>query len=747
MRLGILSANLRKYFAKFVAEVGATELFLLLVLVVIVFYPLLFVGFTTKDDADIAINSSSPLGLMEQARIWAELQGRVTYFWAYPLLRMPYVIDSWLWYLAVKSATFFLLLSALYYAVCQIFRSSWIALASLIFFLAFIQNGWDHNALTSFPVAYNTYAVLFLVSLGLFSTAIDRKSMAIASLSGVLYFFALGAELFVLFFPFYVAVLLSRATPSVSVIKRLMSGKKYILAIALALMVYLAIYLFWRNIHPSAYEGNSLNGLFNLRAVVKVIATYSLNAFPFSSLNFMLSPEQQMLFSNSVGVRAILSELNASHFIKPAVAGFLFARLMTTIPFIVPQPRTLLIGAALACVGIFLPNLLLGFNQKYQSWVLNYDSHMYLYTYYSFISAVIFAALVLAFMNTKSRSWHPKLRRALIWMGVIVIMAISFAVEVRNQYIAFDQKLSNRKWQLMDVVIKSPAFMGIPDGSIVVAPTLSSHQRGIAQAHADYWSGYIKYKTGKNVQFVDYKCKSGTPCYSLVFRQEPHSDKQFIVLAKIKDPDTLISSELTIYSLPNQAGATLMGSFVHAKVSPRLEIDGASIANVGAGLFISNSPFASNSDGHVQTARVTGNVDLFPDQMSISYYGIASTVRPLSAELGDGFYGWETGAGQPPYAWSTDTSKLRIVNFDLKAAAIIVKFEITSLEKMELRMLGGTTQSFSITPGVYLPIEIKFVAQPGVTYIDLHSDHQPIQPSSGDPRLLSFAIRKLQLQN
>ena len=133
----------------------------------------------------------------------------------------------------------------------------------------------------------------------------------------------------------------------------------------------------------------------------------------------------------------------------------------------VPQLRTLILGATLTLVGIFLPNLLLGFNQKYQGWVTSGNSCVslsYLYTYYSFISAVVFSALLLAYMNAKSLSWHPGLRRALISIGMIAIMALSFAVEVRNQYFAFDQKLSHRKWELMDEVIQSPAFMGIPDG-------------------------------------------------------------------------------------------------------------------------------------------------------------------------------------------------------------------------------------------------------------------------------------------
>ena len=631
MRLGVYVCNLRGWFSRHIAEVGATNLFLLLMLAVITFYPLFFVGFTTNDDASMAINMGND-GIWQIIKSFSESQGRFAFFWSYSLSQVPYAIDSRIWFLTIKFGSFFLLLGALYYAVSQLFKSSWLALASLIFFLAFIQNGWDHNALTSYTFRVNFSVVLFLVSLGLFSAAIERKNLALACFSGGLYFFALANELFVLFFPFYVAVLLSQAAPGESVIRRLMSGKKYILAVALPLMVYLAIYLVWRSIHPSAYDGNNLDG-FNLLAVGKVVAAYSLSAFPLASIHFILSPEHQLLFANAAGLPGILSGLNVAHFIKPAVAGFLFARLMTTEHFIVPQGRTLIIGAALAIVGIFLPNLLLGFTQKHQGWVAS-GNYSYLYTYHSFISAVVFAVLFLAYINVKSRLWHPKLRLALVLMGLIAVMAISFTVEVWNQYIAFDQKLSHRKWQLMDVVIKSPAFMEIPEGAIVVTPTLAAHQRGIAWAPADYWSKYIKYKTGKNVQFVDDKCKSGMPCYSLVFRQERHADNQFIVLAKIKHPGLLDSDELSIYSMPNQASTVLVGSFMYEKVSPKLAINGESVANistdVGIGLFSSNLPYASG-DGLVQTARVTGNVNIFPHNITISHYSVEPRLRPLLA--------------------------------------------------------------------------------------------------------------------
>lgn len=625
--LSVLSKNLN--------EIGVTNLFLLFVLAMITFYPLFFGGFTTHDDAYNAIKGWNGIN-WAMIKSESEVQGRFMFLWGIPFSNLPFIVDNRVWYLFIKFGSFFLLLSALYYAISQSFRSSWIGLASLAFFLSIIQNGWEHNGLTSYAFVFNAYATLFLVSLGLFATAIDRKNLVLAGFSGVLYFFSLGTELLVLFFPFYIALLLSRASPTEPFLRRIKSGKNYIFAIVLPLIAYLTIYLVWRHIYPSSYEGNSLSQ-FNLSAAAKVVATYSLTAFPLASLHLYTAPGDPSSFKNAVGLHAILSELNVAILIKPVIVGFLFVRLTNKVNFIVPHTRTLLIGCCLLIVGIFLPNLLLGFTQRHISWVGG-GTCSYLYTYYSFISAVVFLALLLAYTNAKSLSWHPMLRLGLISIIVVVIMTLSFAVEIRNQYYAMDQKLAHRKWQLMDVVIKSPDFMEIPDGSNILAPTLLSTARGngYASVFAADWSDYLKYKLGKNVQFiVDGQCKADVNCYSLIFRQEPNSDNQFIVLSKIKKSGSLVSDEMTIYAMPKQQRATIIGTFVPSEGYPKLKINGVPITNVGGGLF--SSKFSNTSAyENAMVAKIAGNIDLMPEQITISHFTVQPHLRSMSEELAEG---------------------------------------------------------------------------------------------------------------
>lgn len=759
------SATSQTQTASYIFGLGRTNAFLLFVLLTLTFYPLFSGGVTTYDDAIIAINWGSN-DVWELAKIISVKQGRFSFLWGYLMLQVPYAIDERAWYLVMKFGSATLLLMALYFAVYQVFRSVWIALASLIFFLAFIQNGWDHNALTSYPVAFNLYAVFFLLSLGLFAKAIDSKNLALAGLSAGLYFFALGIELFVLFFPFYVVVLVSRGQESESVIKRIATGKNYVLAVALALASYLILYVSWMTIHPTNYDGNKLNGP-DLISAIKVVVTYSLQAFPIASVKFMASINEQLRYADSAGLSQILSELNASHVIKIAVVGFLFIRLVTTPYFKVPQNRTLIIGASFAVVGIFLPNLLLGFIQKHQEWVAS-GSESYLYTYYSFISATVFLALVLAYINVKSLTWHPALRAAFIITGVVVVMVLSLAVEVRNQYIAFDQKLSHRKWQLMDEVINSPSFLAIPEGSTVVAPTLTAHQRGIAAAPADYWTMYTKNKTGKNVNFVADKCKLDKPCYALVFQQESHSDGQFVVLAKNNQLTSNETSELTIYSMPYQVGTVLIGSFLPSKTQPELSLNGVPMVNVGTGMFISK--FSDSLDNKfVQTATIKGNVEIPPDRVTISSYNIVPFLQTLSDQLAKGidftlpsypdFLSDVSGmAGYEPWARWTDGTSDPVAKFhfkqplprkfilDIKAVA----FGPNNGLPVKVRV-AGVEKSFVITPrdeaGTYrLVFETDGTGDTVEIVPPKPTSPKEIMPGNGDSRKLGIALIALKIR-
>jgi hypothetical protein len=629
--------NVRSTLVKHLREVGVTNLFLLLVLAILTVYPLLFVGYTTKDDLMLAIESAKG-AFWASAWNFSTSQGRIGLLWAHPLFQLPYLFDSRAWYLATKFGALLLLPVALYYAVAQLFRSQWVALASVVFFLGFAQNGWEHNALTSYPFVFNFLAALFLLSLGIFCTAMDRGSVALSWLSAALYFPVLMTEFFVLYFPFYAATAVSRLPGEYSPQRRFEKTWRLVAPIALALIFYIVIYVGWRLIHPSGYSGNQLDG--DLASVAQVVTTFSLSAFPTESLRFLFSSDARLPYTNSVDLRDILQSAGVAPLIRAGVTGLLLYRLLFAIDVRMPRPRTLAAGVALSLVAVFLPNLLLALTAKYQQWVVVSGATSYLYTYHSFIAATILAALILAGIKRSIRasSWRRNAATAAFSLVIVALAGVSFAVELHNQYVAFDQKLSRRKWVIMDQVMVSPGFRSIPDGSTVVAPTLTDFQRGAAATTMAYWSHYVKFRTGKNVTFAQDACAVTAPCYFLIFRQEQHSDQQVVVLTKVTDPALLEGHELTIYSMPTQRTASLLGSFVPGPEIPELAIDGAPVAGIAQygsiGFFAARLPF--NPDARIQTARVSGNVDLVPSGMVVSYFDNLPRLQTWTDELATG---------------------------------------------------------------------------------------------------------------
>ena len=113
-------------FFQFLSEVGGVNFFLLLLLIGITFFPLLFVGFTTLDDAQIAINLDwgKNFDLFHTSKELAKNQGRFMFLWGYPLLRLPYLIDNQVWYQFLKFGALFLVPTSLYYAIRQILDES-----------------------------------------------------------------------------------------------------------------------------------------------------------------------------------------------------------------------------------------------------------------------------------------------------------------------------------------------------------------------------------------------------------------------------------------------------------------------------------------------------------------------------------------------------------------------------------------------------------------------------------------------
>ncbi|MDZ4302339.1 MAG: hypothetical protein U1C13_11945 [Pseudomonas sp.] len=599
------------------SENPAAYFFALLLLAVAAFHPIIFVGYTTFDDLNTAVNygnSSITFTTLEAAKN----QGRFTFLWGYPLLQIPHLIDSIYWHAATKIFSVIMLLIALGMVVYQTFRSLWLVVAVTTLFLSLQQNGWDHNAMTAYPFAFNAYASSFLFSLAAFRRSIETASTTTAVLAGLLYFISLGIELFVLFFPLFLLLASSVPTGKFEPRINLRKNRRQIFVQLASVTTYLVCYVLWRRVFPSGYDGNQIH-YGSAQSIFNVIWTYSVNAFPLLSLNFVHSEHHQSFFSGSTGLRQLLENLQSSSLLKALCASALIFGLLNSKKLANLRYSSIQIGIAVALISIFLPNLLLGFVEKHQIWV-NGNTSSYLYTYYSFIAVCVFLALLLALLSKLLQATKPWLQNLMVVLLTICTLLTTLAVDARNQYIALDQKLAHRKIQLVEQVVATKEFQSMPDNSTLLIGGLLESHHGIAVTTEDFWVSFIKKKNAKSLNFTQDTCPSDSDCYSLVFRQASHQDNQYLIFSKLDDSTQTKSSDLAIFVLPPISGMIITASFESSTKFPtQILINRRPIASLQSNSFTQQIR-RSRTSGPIQKIRLNANVGLNPKSVVISTF-------------------------------------------------------------------------------------------------------------------------------
>jgi hypothetical protein len=119
------------------------------------------------------------------------------------------------------------------------------------------------------------------------------------------------------------------------------------------------------------------------------------------------------------------------------------------------------------------------------------------------------------------------------------------------------------------------------------------------------------------------------------FHQQTNLDEQFIVLGNIKRSNPLALAEFTIFTMPVQDNAIIIGAFKNGDIEPKIKINGMNITNVGSEMF-SSVFLGGKRDGLVQVDKIIGNVDFIPEKFIISHYGIKPHIRSLSSQMADG---------------------------------------------------------------------------------------------------------------
>jgi hypothetical protein len=717
------------------------RLLLFAILSIMVFYPLGLVGFTTSDDALLSIRVPLSGGIFAVGHAEAAALGRFMVLVSYPITQIPYLFDNQVWLFASRMFGFVFLFVSVFWAAVRVFRDAKFSLLILVLILTIMQNGWNHDLFTSYPLIFHFYAACYFSSVALFVLAIEGNSERKAWLAAVFYFFSMGTEVFVAFaFSFPLLALCLPCEVANGWIATFRARLRILLPMVAGLVVYLAIYVGWRKYYAMhfSYSGNSFDGASSV-GFIKVLYYYGINGFPILSFQNVGSKFDDIFRqSNLLLALPLIKAMVASSL----VLGFVRKPMLATLEIVFLRRST-----AVMIISMFLVNLFLAFTSKYQAWVQNSGSRSFTYTFYSMVFAAIASALVLAMVSRSAFMQRVTVRRIVLASIGSLVFLVALVVSINNQYYFNDQALSNRKWRLFDAVIRSAEFQAIPDGAVIYSPSLPAHQRGIAQALGSYWEAYIRAKLGKDVEFRTDACVAGKPCYSLSFTQDIYRDEQYMVLAQVEPAARDVARELVFFAIPNIGGRILNGFFSDTGGRmPSLCLNNLiMLENSSDTMFSVRLP---DEGGRISKISVKSDTPILLTQFIVSLAAQSLRVAPVQSRLAKGFYPGES-AGSESWSWAGDVAALEVENLRSSPQHVLLSGELNSIHvedsltfSMESHVLGTNT----VRSGGWSKFSIPLELPPGNTMLTIKANKTAIQPGPADTRFVSFRIRDVRVE-
>ena len=718
-----------------------TNLLLVTALLIIVFYPIFDIRFVTNDDAHIVGSDWFAPYTM------AIKFGRIGFFVGGYLLQVPYWFDSQVYFFTAKVGAIIAVLGLLAHLIKVVSLSS--ALARLVFVtsLAFLANGWQHNAMNAYPFAFNAYMAFLLVSLIAYAYFLQTNKNTWAVLAGIAYFLSTALESFVLYFPLFIAISYCHESVSNSTEwfgRRLWQALRLTKPVAISLSLSLLAYWGWRYIHPSNYQGN-IATIAPIAEIVNVVYTYSVSAIPLPSLTAQL---------HTAGLPAYPPELAGQELfrleslVKALIVGVLLHQLTIKLLSENISLRRLYMIIGVSSVALFIPNMLLGLIQHHRQWVTTGGATSYLYSYYSYLAAVAFIGSGYVITLIKLTQW-PKLRGGFITLAILSGMVTAYEVEYVNHAVSIDQKVSSDRWDTIDSFILTDDFKAIEDGAVIYAPTLYQG-RGIMALADGYWTQYIKRKSGRNITMVatiDATAAKSDKHYLLAMHHEPDGIGLYLVLSHLTQADLVGASvkpttkKMILFLSLIGESRLLTGFMSENQRTPKVKINGL-FADVVKPNYFMHQLNLDTTGKRVTRVVIESDTPMFSDGLVLSAGTHVPDVMNSDVQVKSGFYALESGADGHYWNWSEPKAKLSVrsyargsVCFELSGVLSSPKMRVVSI-----RANGRLLKSVTLGGQESLPISVEMTLPPGESEIDFSSDEPGIIGYLGDARNLAYSL-------
>jgi hypothetical protein len=704
-----------------------TTFFLITLLAVMTFIPVLYSGYTTTDDVYFALGFANE-GWRSPWVFDARRSGRLQHVFTGQMMPLAY---GWGYYWLMKAVAFAAILSnvaALYLVLRRITGDARIGILAATFFFAFIQNTWDHNLLTSYPFILSAALTAFLGAVAAWWTALERAQPDAASPPpgawSVKRLRAVSVALFTIsllsyesFLPYVVvfpaiAFTLARGTWRERMRGAVRSPHLLALVAVAAGLVLFRIFLY-------TDQGRAFNKAeqyeFHLSLVGtwKVLERYALSALPmhyFRAYRDLINDFYLGYGTFRTRLFDVFRVLDAAWLMKAAVVAFLVWTVTTSRTVV--RHRGFLVF--LVVVFMLLTNLPIAVTAKYQAWVIQHFSRAYLTAYFVFFGVVILLAVALDSLVGLAARRHPGWSKALAGLVAAAAFVTCYGSDFINAHVSASQRQGYDKAQAMDAWMASPFFRDMPEKSVVFAPTLWDHYPGATHLFDDYWTRYVSRLGLKRIPTPVCGAGDPGPCIVHVLNddtrplvQEAEAAGRLYYMKLVRDPRSdmtyIVVGRLLSFGKGEAFGAREVALITHAR-SESLRVIGY-LHDVGgtcrARVFVDGIPSRGTFDDglfgvHVNRRRApepwgltelttsSGLID--PETVMVSES--AETVDgAVDVRFGDGFFPDEVA-----HRWAENEARLTLVNRTNRAMAVELQFEVRAPW-----MTDGTSHRLQVT--------------------------------------------------
>lgn len=479
--------------------------FLVLLVTVISLTPFFKIGFSTSDDLEYYMTFLRG-DYYQDAQMYAYYSGRFYFLITKPLYSWVYATGSFVWLKVLQYGCLLFAYFSFTYLIQKLFHSIKLSIALFVLLVCCTPATPPlHIPFIAYPCFFTISFALFCWALILFVKYTETNRYALVIYSALLCFVsALFYENYLVFtFLFGIAIMIRNLYKSG--IRKVFTTKQLyreLLPIAIAAMLYVAIYFLYRLFVDNQYDGSSFAHPLNWGNFWGIIRRCTFAVAPlhqFKNGFEVLSANSQSVTGHFLNYRFMLTNASLAAYINALIVSFFGAYLLKRFDNKLSW-KTLCVTTITALVFAFSAHLLIAVSSKYNlewgSWLSGYVTSFYSYF------GVILALLLVGYALYKLAFRAKYVRTA---VGAVLVLALFGMVVIdtsTNEHISHEWARSQQRFTIVDEMIADKAFSQMRETDILYCPSMyNSGLWGncLFGAESNRWSEYIFQKSGKQL--------------------------------------------------------------------------------------------------------------------------------------------------------------------------------------------------------------------------------------------------------